>query len=114
MTRERVCRDGGGLRILAGMNDPALFGKEVLARIRHRIALRIDEMGISVAKLARRSGLSERTIHRLLHEPKRDVYVSTVAAISMVLLIDMRELLEPLPDTPAPPDQAEPPPPLEE
>lgn len=93
------------------MNDPALFGKEVLARIRHRIALRIDETGISVAKLARRSGLSERTIHRLLHEPKRDVYVSTVAAISMVLLIDMRDLLEPLPDAPeAPPDEVGPPP----
>lgn len=97
-TNRPACCRWQGLRILAAMVDPKLLGDEALARIRHRLAARIDEMGISVAKLARRSGVSSRTIHRLLSEPDRDVYVRTIAALSAVLLIDVQALLEPLPE----------------
>lgn len=79
------------------MDDPRILADEALARVRKRLALRIDEMGISTAKLARRAKVSPRTIQRLLHEPDRDVYVRTIASLAAVLLIDIKDLFEPLP-----------------
>jgi len=79
------------------MVDPQHLADEALARVRKRLALRIEETGISTAKLARRAGVSPRTIQRLLNEPERDVYVRTIGALAAVLLIDVKELFEPLP-----------------
>ena len=36
-----------------------------IARVRARLRARIDEMGIPIARLARRSGVNKVTIHRL-------------------------------------------------
>lgn len=82
---------------MRAMSDPKLIADEALERVRKRMAMRIDEMGISTAKLARRAKVSPRTIQRLLHEPGRDVYVRTIGALAAVLLIDVKELFEPLP-----------------
>jgi len=79
------------------MADPQIIAAEALDRVRKRLAMRIEETGISTAKLARRAGVSPRTIQRLLNEPNRDVYVRTIGALAAVLLIDVKELFEPLP-----------------
>ncbi len=79
------------------MDDPRILADDALARVRKRLAMRIEETGISTAKLARRAKVSPRTIQRLLNEPNRDVYVRTIAALAAVLLIDVKDLFEPLP-----------------
>lgn len=48
-------------------------------------------------KLALRAGVLARTVQRFLREPERDVHLGNVAAIAEVLLIDVRELLDPMP-----------------
>ena len=58
----------------------------------------MKETGISMNRLATRADVSTRTVQRFLAEPERDVYLGTLAGIAEVLLIDLRELLEPLPD----------------
>lgn len=78
------------------MVDPKISADEALARVRKRLAMRIEETGISTAKLARRAGVSPRTIQRLLNEPERDVYVRTLGALAAVLLIDVKELFDPV------------------
>lgn len=80
----------------------ALASKAAINRVRERIAQRIKETGIPVSRLARRAGVSPRTIQRLLAEPDRDFYVGTVAALANVLLIDVHELFIPV----EPPDRA--------
>lgn len=92
------------------MSDEPHPGLEALARIRARLAARIDETGISIARLARRSGVSEGTIHRLLNKPDRDVYIKTLASLARVLGLDIKDLFEPLPPETAAPRRADEPP----
>lgn len=72
--------------------------KDALVRVRRRIEARMRETGIPLSKLARRANISPRTIQRFLAEPDRDAYVSTIAAIAEVLLLDVRELFDPHPE----------------
>jgi len=62
-----------------------------------RLAERIDETGIPLARLARRASVSTGTIRRLLNpDDNRDIYLGTLVALADVLLMDVWELLEPL------------------
>lgn len=70
--------------------------RDAQARVRARIRERMDETGISMLRLAKRAGVSPRTIQRFLAEPERDAYLGTIAAVAAVLLVDIRDLLEPL------------------
>lgn len=71
----------------------------VLARIRKRLGDRIELTGISITKLADRSGVAKSTIYRLLREDDEgDALVSTLTALAGVLLIDVAELFRPLAD----------------
>ncbi len=72
--------------------------KAALATVRQRIDERMGQTGISMRKLALRAGVSARTVQRFLREPERDVHLGNVAAIAEVLLIDVRELLDPMPE----------------
>ncbi len=84
--------------MLPGMTHPPRPTEQILARVRLRLAERIDETGIPIARLARRSGVSAGTIRRL-KDPKdtRDIYLGTLVSLAEVLLMDVWELLEPLP-----------------
>ncbi|MEZ4436752.1 MAG: helix-turn-helix transcriptional regulator [bacterium] len=63
-------------------------------QLRRRIELR----GIPIARLARRSGISKATIHRILDPADdRDVHVGTLVTLAEVLRCDVVRLLEPLP-----------------
>lgn len=75
----------------------------IVARIRQRLADRIELTGITITRLAERSGVAKSTIYRLLREGEDgDALVSTLTALARVLLIDVAELFEPLPDGSAP------------
>lgn len=83
--------------MLAEMTHPPRPTDQVLTRVRRRLAERIDETGIPLARLARRAGVSTGTIRRLLNpDDARDIYLGTLVALAEVLLMDVWELLEPL------------------
>lgn len=83
--------------MLAPMTHPPRPTDQVLVRIRRRLAERIEETGIPLARLARRAGVSTGTIRRLLNpDDNRDIYLGTLVALAEVLLMDVWELLEPL------------------
>lgn len=84
--------------MLPAMTHPPRPTDPILARVRLRLQARIDATGISMARLARRSGVSVGTIRRLLREDDvRDIYLGTLTSLAAVLLTDVWELLEPLP-----------------
>lgn len=70
--------------------------RAALATLKHRIRQRMGETGISAAKLALRANVSPRMVQRFLADDDRDVQFGNVAAIAEVLLVDIRDLLEPL------------------
>lgn len=79
------------------MADEPDIAERVIRRARARLAARIEETGISVTRLARRSGVSKGTVHRLLADPPpNDVRLGTLAQIADVLRMDVTALLEPL------------------
>jgi len=81
------------------MPQPPPPTAEVIARVRQRLADRIDATGITIARLSRRSGVSKTTIHRLLRDGEDgDIYLGTLVNLARVLLVDVRDLLDPLPD----------------
>lgn len=69
-----------------------------LALLRARIKARMAETGITAAKLAIRANVTPRMVQQFLADPDRDVHFGNVAAIAEVLLVDVRDLLDPLPD----------------
>lgn len=70
-----------------------------LARIRVRLKAAIEDRGIPIARLARRSGVSKGTIHKLLDpDATGDLFVGTLLAICREMRMDPRELFTPLPD----------------
>lgn len=88
------------------MPQPPPPNEVLLNRVRRRLKERIAETGITVARLAKRSGVSAGTIWRLIRGEGDDIYLGTLANLSRVLLIDVRELLTPYPDEDEP-DQPE-------
>lgn len=97
--------------MFAPMTHPPRPSDVLLGRVRRRLAARIETMGIPIAKLARRSGVSKPTIHRLIAPDGnvRDIYLGTLASIAAVLLMDVDELLRADPADPDPePPGAEP------
>lgn len=83
--------------MLPAMTHPPRPTDQILARVRQRLADRIDETGIPIARLARRSGVSPGTIRRLLNpDDTRDIYLGTLVSLADVLLMDIWEMLEPL------------------
>ncbi len=81
------------------MPSPPRPSDRVIARVRKRLAARIEETGIPIARLARRAGVSKVTVHRILNDsPTNDFFVGTLANLADALLIDVQELFEPLPD----------------
>lgn len=82
----------------ARMPQPPPPNAALLATVRRRLKARIDETGIPIARLAARSGVSPGTIWRILREEGADVYLGTLANLARVLLMDLRDFLEPLPE----------------
>lgn len=72
--------------------------RAALTLLRQRIDARMAETGISAAKLAIRANVTPRMVQRFLADPNRDVQFGNVAAIAEVLLVDICDLLEPLPE----------------
>ena len=70
--------------------------RAALATVKERIRRRMGETGISAARLAVRANVSPRMVQRFLADEERDVQLGNVAAIAEVLLIDVRELFDPL------------------
>ena len=70
--------------------------RAALATVKARVRRRMGETGISAAKLAVRANVSPRMVQRFLADEDRDVQLGNVAAIAEVLLIDVRELFDPL------------------
>lgn len=85
--------------MLPTMPSPPRPSDRIIARVRARLAARIEETGIPIARLAKRAGLSKVTVHRILGDttPTRDFFVGTLANLADALLIDVRELFEPMP-----------------
>lgn len=69
--------------------------RAALALLRERIKARMAETGITAAKLAIRANVTPRMVQRFLADAERDVHFGNVAAIAEVLLVDVRDLLEP-------------------
>jgi putative transcriptional regulator len=66
--------------------------------IRLRIKEVLEEKGMSQARLSRLSDVSINTIQDLLHDPTRDVKLSTLEKIADALNVSIEDLYERIPD----------------
>jgi DNA-binding Xre family transcriptional regulator len=66
------------------------------------VRLRVKEMaeakGMSIAKLARKADLDNRTVYRLVHDPFAEVTTVTLGRLAKALEISVKDLLEDAPD----------------
>lgn len=64
--------------------------------------LRVKEVaqqkGVSLTKLSQRSEVAYNTVRRLWRDPYTDVTLSTLQRLADVLGVDVRELMESVPD----------------
>jgi transcriptional regulator with XRE-family HTH domain len=79
----------------APMPQPPPPNAALLASVRQKLKARIAETGIPVARLAERSGVSTGTIWRIIRDEGGDIYLGTLVNLTRVLLIDVRDLLDP-------------------
>ncbi len=66
------------------------------------IRLKVKEVaeakGFSMAKLARRADIDYKTVQRIYHDPLREVTTTTLDRLAKALDVDVRELIESVPD----------------
>lgn len=79
--------------------------RDGLLIVKHRVKARMAETGISAAKLATRANLTPRSVQRFLADGERDLHLGNLFAIAAVLLVDVRDLLDPLSDPEKPADE---------
>lgn len=65
---------------------------------RLRIKEVAQEKGISLTKLSQRSEVAYNTVRRVWRDPFTDVTLSTLQRLADVLGVDVRELIESVPD----------------
>ena len=65
---------------------------------RLRIKEVAQEKGISLTKLSQRSEVAYNTVRRVWRDPHTDVTLSTLQRLADVLGVDVRELIESVPD----------------
>ena len=67
-----------------------------------KVRLRVKEVsiekGISLTKLSQRSEVAYNTVRRVWRDPFTDVTLSTLQRLADVLGVDVRELIESVPD----------------
>lgn len=75
------------------------------------IRLRIKEVarqrGVSQRQLVLRSGLDIRIVQRVMRNDNTNITLITLDKLAKALGVDPRELIEPVADTPNPPDETE-------
>ncbi len=57
-----------------------------------------QQKGVSLTKLSQRSEVAYNTVRRLWRDPYTDVTLSTLQRLADVLGVDVRELMESVPD----------------
>ncbi|HLJ33582.1 MAG TPA: helix-turn-helix transcriptional regulator [Ktedonobacteraceae bacterium] len=57
-----------------------------------------QQKGVSLTKLSQRSEVAYNTVRRLWRDPYTDVTLSTLQRLANVLGVDVRELMESVPD----------------
>jgi DNA-binding Xre family transcriptional regulator len=66
------------------------------------VRLRVKEVaeakGMSMARLARRADIDYKTVQRIYRDPLREVTTTTLDKLAKALEVDVRELLESVPD----------------
>jgi DNA-binding Xre family transcriptional regulator len=67
-------------------------------KTRLRIKEVAQEKGISLTKLSQRSEVAYNTVRRVWRDPFTDVTLSTLQRLADVLGVDVRELVESVPD----------------
>ncbi len=67
-------------------------------KTRLRVKEVAQEKGISLTKLSQRSEVAYNTVRRVWRDPFTDVTLSTLQRLADVLGVDVRELVESVPD----------------
>ncbi len=66
--------------------------------IRLKVKEVAEAQGLSMARLARRADIDFKTVQRIFHDPYREVGTGTLDRIAKALGVDVRELIESVPD----------------
>jgi DNA-binding Xre family transcriptional regulator len=67
--------------------------------LRLRVKEIVEEKGISIAKLARKADLDNRTVYRIVHDPFAEITTVTLGRLAQALEVSVKDLVE---DFPAP------------
>ena len=66
--------------------------------VRLRVKEVIEAKGISVAKLARKADLDNRTVYRIVHDPFAEITTVTLGRLAEALEVSVKDLIEDVPD----------------
>jgi DNA-binding Xre family transcriptional regulator len=66
--------------------------------LRLRVKEVAEEKGISIARLARKADLDNRTVYRIVHDPFAEITTVTLGRLAEALGISVKDLIE---DTPS-------------
>ncbi|GHO82389.1 helix-turn-helix domain-containing protein [Dictyobacter formicarum] len=65
--------------------------------LRLRVKEVAEEKGISIAKLARKADLDNRTVYRIVHDPFAEITTITLARLAEALEVSVKDLVEDVP-----------------
>jgi len=62
--------------------------------VRLRVKELIEAKGISIAKLARKADLDNRTVYRIVHDPFAEITTVTLGRLAEALGVSVKDLIE--------------------
>lgn len=68
--------------------------------VRLRVKEIAEEQKVSIAKLARRADLDNRTVYRIVHDPYAEITTVTLGRLAKALGVSVKDLIEDAPDVP--------------
>lgn len=66
--------------------------------VRLRVKEVAKEQGLSIARLARKADLDNKTVYRLVHDPFAEVTTVTLGRLAEALGVSIKDLVEDAPD----------------
>ena len=66
--------------------------------VRLRVKEVLEAKGISVAKLARKADLDNRTVYRIIHDPYAEITTVTLGRLADALGVSVKDLIEDAPN----------------
>lgn len=66
--------------------------------VRLRVKEIVEAKGMTIAKLARKADLDNRTVYRIVHDPFAEITTVTLGRLAEALEVSVKDLIEDAPD----------------